>query len=102
MEGTMHEPSSPTLILVRYVLPAVVVVGGILAVIISPTLTSLEGAAGIVGAGLSIWLLNVLHRIGVNGDRDRDAEQDARAYFDAHGHWPGEPALARSRQRRRR
>ena len=96
----MHEPSSPTLILVRYVLPAVVVVGGILAVIISPNLTSLEGAAGIVGAGLSIWLLNVLHRIGVRGDHERSAEQDARAYFDAHGHWPGEAATARPRRRR--
>jgi hypothetical protein len=100
MDTTMHEPSSPTLILVRYVLPAVVVVGGILAVIISPTLTSLEGAAGIIGAGLSIWLLNVLHRMGVRGDHERDAEQDARAYFDAHGHWPGEAAVARPSRRR--
>ena len=102
MGSTMHEPSNTTLIVVRYVLPAVVVVGGILAVIISPTLTSLEGAAGIIGAGLSIYLLNLLHRIGVKGDSERGAEQDARAYFDAHGHWPGEPALARPRQRRRR
>jgi hypothetical protein len=100
MRDTMREPSNTTLILVRYVLPAVVVVGGIAAVIISPNLTSLEGAAGIVGAGLSIWLLNVLHRLGVSGDRDRDSEQDARAYFDAHGHWPGEPALVRTRHRR--
>jgi hypothetical protein len=96
----MHEHPSPILILVRYVLPAVVVVGGILAVIISPNLTSLEGAASIIGAGLSIWLLNVLYRIGVRGDTERDAEQDARAFFDAHGHWPGEPALARPRRRR--
>jgi hypothetical protein len=73
---------------VRYVLPVVVVVGGILAVLLSPSISSLEGAAGIVGAGLSIWLLNVLHRIGVRGDHERDAEQDARAYFDAHGYWP--------------
>lgn len=100
MDSTMHEPSSPTLILVRYVLPAVVVVGGVLAVIISPNLTSLEGAAGIIGAGLSIYLLNVLHRMGVKGDRERDAERDARAFFDAHGHWPGEPVLARPRRRR--
>jgi hypothetical protein len=96
----MHEPSPLTLILVRYVLPAVVVIAGIASVIISPSLTSLEGAAGIIGAGLSIWLLNVLHRIGVDGDRDRDAEHDARAYFDAHGHWPGEPALKRPPRRR--
>jgi hypothetical protein len=100
MKSTMHEPSNRTLILVRYVLPAVVVVGGILAVVISPSMTSLEGAAGVIGAGLSIWLLNVLHRFGVNGDRDRDAEQDARTFFDAHGHWPGEPAVSRPARRR--
>jgi hypothetical protein len=86
----MREPTSPSLILVRYVLPVVVVVGGVLAVIISPNLTSLEGAAGIVGAGLSIWLLNVLHRIGVRGDHERDDEIDARTFFDEHGYWPDE------------
>jgi hypothetical protein len=26
----------------------------------------------------------------VKGDRERDAEDEARAYFDEHGYWPGE------------
>ena len=49
-----------------------------------------EGGGLIVSAGLSIWLLNVLHRMGVSGDRARDEEDEARAYFDRHGRWPDE------------
>ncbi len=47
-----------------------------------------EGGALIISAGLSVWLLNVLHRVGVRGDRERDREARARAYFDEHGRWP--------------
>lgn len=86
-----HQDMSPiVLILVRYVMPAVVVVGGLIALAVSPTEQTLEGVAGIVGAGLSIALLNVLHRMGVDGDADRDDEADARRYFDEHGYWPDE------------
>jgi hypothetical protein len=44
----------------------------------------------IVGAGLSVWLLNLLYRVGVSGDRERHTEDEAREYFDRHGHWPDE------------
>jgi hypothetical protein len=74
------------LVAVRYVLPTVVVLGGLIALIAEPSLW--EGAAAIIGAGLSIALLNVLVRVGVAGESDRDEEQAARAYFDAHGRWP--------------
>ena len=52
--------------------------------------TGLEGGALLVAAGLSVWLLNLLYRVGVKGDRERDAEDRARAYFDEHGRWPDE------------
>ena len=52
--------------------------------------TGVEGGARLVGAGLSVWLLNVLFRIGVSGDRERDDEDAARDFFDAHGYWPDE------------
>jgi hypothetical protein len=80
----------PVLIAVRYGLPAVVVLGGVIALAIDPS--SWDGAAAVIGAGLSIALLNVLHRMGVDGDVDRDREAAARAYFDAHGRWPDEDA----------
>jgi hypothetical protein len=50
-----------------------------------------EGGALMVSAGLAVWLLNVLHRVGVRGDRERDREAEAREYFDRHGRWPDEP-----------
>ena len=39
-------------------------------------------------AATAILLLNVLFRIGVEGDKERDREEEARAYFDEHGRWP--------------
>ncbi len=90
--GPAHSAPSPVLLAVRYALPAVVVLGGILALAIDPS--SWDGAAAVIGAGFSIALLNILHRVGVgvDGDVDRDREADARTYFDAHGHWPDEGA----------
>ena len=76
---------------VRWWLPALVVGGGLIAIVLNPTLEGLEGASHIIGAGLAILLLNLLVRVGISGDRDRDDEDEARAFFDAHGHWPDEP-----------
>jgi hypothetical protein len=84
---------------VRYVLPAILVAAGFLCLVVAPESTRLEGWAGFTGAGLSILLLNVLYRIGVSGDAERDTEQDQRDYLDRHGHWPDEkPSAAESRQ----
>jgi hypothetical protein len=77
------------LIATRYVLPAVVVLVGLVFVAIDPG-GNWEGAACLIGAGLSISLLNFLHRVGVDGDRARDREAAQRRYFDQHGHWPDE------------
>jgi hypothetical protein len=76
------------LVFVRYVLPAVVTVAGLCVMVIGGDSNALEGGAAIVGAGLSIALLNFLHRVGVSGEHERDEEDAARAYFDEHGRWP--------------
>ncbi len=84
-------PATPLITFLRWWLPAIVIVAGVLAYVLSGgTDTSLEGAAGIVGAGSSIWLMNFLWRLGVSGDSERDAEVAAREYFDRHGRWPDE------------
>ncbi|HWV87316.1 MAG TPA: hypothetical protein VNZ62_17830 [Capillimicrobium sp.] len=85
----------------RIWLPAIVVAVGVILWLVEPTVARAEGSAGIIGAGLSIWLLNVLYRIGVKGDHERTEEDDARAFFDEHGHWPDEPPPAQDRRRRR-
>jgi hypothetical protein len=78
------------LVVVRYVIPVAAVVAGIVTFLVAPDASRYEGAAGFIGAGLSILLLDVLYRAGVSGDRDRDEEERARTYFDEHGHWPDE------------
>jgi hypothetical protein len=75
---------------VRIWLPVIVVVGGVLAIALGPEDIRWEGGLGIVGAGLAIWLINILFRIGATGDLERDKEDRAREYFDRHGRWPGE------------
>lgn len=88
------EPTSPLLVAVRYVLPIAVVVIGVTIFLFDPHVNNMEGSAALIGAGLSVLLLNVLYRAGVRGDVDRDREEAARRYFDAHGHWPDEARSA--------
>jgi fructose-specific phosphotransferase system IIC component len=75
------------LIGIRYVLPVVVTIAGVVVMAFGSE-TDLEGGASIVSAGLAIYFLNWLFRIGVTGDRERDAEQAARDYYKRHGRWP--------------
>jgi hypothetical protein len=81
---------------VRIWLPAAILAAGVVLVIVrGGDETSLEGAAALWGAGLSVALLNWLHRIGVAGDSARDQEDAARSYFDRHGRWPDDAAPRR-------
>ena len=75
----------------RYGLPALICLVALVFFAVDPG-ENFEGAAALMGAGLSVLLLNVLHRIGVRGDEDRVREDDARRYFDRHGRWPDDPA----------
>ena len=72
---------------IRYGIPLVLLIAG---VIVSATAGGVGVAAGALffSAGSAILLLNVLYRIGVQGDKERDREEAARRYFDEHGHWP--------------
>ena len=72
---------------IRYGIPLVLLVAGI---IVSATAGGVGLAAGalFISAGTAVLLLNVLYRIGVEGDKERDKEEAAREYFDEHGRWP--------------
>jgi hypothetical protein len=76
------------LVFVRYVLPGLIVVGGLIPLLVSDSRSAMHGSMGIIGAGIAVWLLSYFFRIGASGERDRDAEEEARAYFDQHGRWP--------------
>jgi hypothetical protein len=74
---------------VRTWLPITIIASGfVVALVTGFSETGVEGGTLLVAAGLSVWLLNLLYRVGVKGDRERDEEDRARAYFDEHGYWP--------------
>ena len=87
---------------VRYALPILICLGGIVAIVIEPNRNGLEGGILILSAGLSVLLLNWLYRVGVAGERERDEEDEARAFFDRHGVWPDELSAERRRELERR
>jgi hypothetical protein len=74
-----------TLLVVRYGIPLVLLIAG---VVVGAAADSVAAAALFISAASAVLLLNVLYRIGVQGDRERDREESARAYFDEYGRWP--------------
>ena len=77
------------LIAVRYVLPGAIILAGAVALTFN-TEDSFYGGISLIGAGMSVWLISWAYRVGVSGDLDRDAEDQARRYFDRFGRWPDE------------
>ena len=87
-----------TLLAIRYGIPLVLLLAG---TIVSATAGRVGIAAGALffSAASAVLLLNVLYRIGVEGDKERDREETAREFFDKHGRWPDEPESAARRPR---
>jgi hypothetical protein len=76
---------------VRYGVPAVIALTGIVVMIVtSDRQVAFEIGGMFVGAAIAVFLLNFFFRMGVSGDVERDREEEAREYFDRHGHWPDE------------
>jgi hypothetical protein len=71
---------------VRYVLPAAIVLGGIVAMFAG------NPGMGIVliGVGGLVFGMNYYWRLSFSEQSDRDKEEAAREYFDEHGRWPDE------------
>src|SRR3954454_20335211 len=72
---------------VRYGIGIAVILGGIIAAALG---ASIEIGGMAVGGGIAILLLNAIFRLGASGDAERQAEEDARDFFDEHGYWPDE------------
>jgi hypothetical protein len=73
---------------VRYGIPLLLFLGGVLMLVLEPNTVGIEGFAMATGAALAVLLLNALFRAGVQGDRERDREAEAREYLEKHGRWP--------------
>jgi hypothetical protein len=72
---------------VRYGIPLVLFVAGCAVAAVGGGV-GLAAGAMFISAATAVLLLNVLYRIGVEGDKERDREEAARRYFDEHGRWP--------------
>jgi hypothetical protein len=71
---------------VRYGISAALLIAGM----VVWALGSVAAGAMFISAATAVLLLNVLHRMGVEGDKDREREEAARRYLDEHGRWPDE------------
>jgi hypothetical protein len=79
------------MVAVRYVLPLGIFLLGIALLIVDGGgKTGWEGFFMAAGAALAVLLLNVLFRLGAEGDREREAEEAAREHFARTGRWPDE------------
>jgi hypothetical protein len=81
---------------VRYGIPLALLMAGVLVAALSGS--GVVAGAMFVSSATAVLLLNVLYRMGVQGDRDRDREEEARRFFDEHGRWPDEPKRAARRR----
>jgi len=100
-----ENPRSPVswrsagLFVVRYGIGGAMVLAGVVVLAIDGGELGAFGFASAIGAGLSVVLLNLLYRMSVSGERDREREEDARRHLDEHGVWPDdehdEPASRR-------
>lgn len=89
-------PSAVTRVLLsatRVWLPLAIAAAGVVLVILGGAGTnSVRAGAGValVLAALVVWMINWMYRMSVESNRDREREEQARRYFDRHGHWPDE------------
>lgn len=84
------EGTQAVLTFVRFGMPALIVLSGILLAIIGHSESAYLVGALLVSAGLSVALLSLLYRIGIRGETDRGREEAAREHYDRTGHWPSE------------
>jgi hypothetical protein len=78
----------PLIVVVRYALPAVIVLTGLILTIAGGSDTVVAAGVALIGVGMLVALLNVLMRLGIASSRDREREEEARRFFDRHRRWP--------------
>ena len=72
----------------RYGIPALIAVGGVVALAIGGTGSGL--GVVLIGSAFMVLLINVLFRVSIVSNHERDEEERAREHFDRTGRWPGE------------
>lgn len=76
---------------VRYGVPGLMFLAGILILMIDhDSQRGVDVGLMFMGMAIAVYLMGMFFRIGVSGEKDRDAEDAARTFFDEHGYWPDE------------
>jgi len=68
--------------------PVAIVLAGVVVIVIGSGSTSTPFGVVLVGVGLLVFLVDVLARLSISSQYDRDREQQAREEFLRHGRWP--------------
>lgn len=90
MSRRRARPRDPAAWLARAGIPLVMIAAGI-AVALSDWRYGDGMAVVLIGGAAAIALLGWFFRIGTEGDRERDHEEEARRHLDRTGRWPDEP-----------
>jgi protein-S-isoprenylcysteine O-methyltransferase Ste14 len=92
-------PSRLLLVATRIWLPVGIAVAGLVLIVLGHASLSAQSTTHTIEAGagvalllvaLTVWMINWMYRMSVESNRDREVEEQAREYFDRHGHWPDE------------
>jgi uncharacterized membrane protein len=78
-------------VIARIWLPVAIAAVGVILIVIGHGRTP-AAAAGVVllGIAVMVWMINWMFQLSVKSNRDREREEEARDFFDAHGRWPDE------------
>jgi hypothetical protein len=81
--------SSLGIVILRYGLPALLLIAGIAAIIAGRAKTAIAGAGVVLlGIALMVAMLNWLFRLSVRSNEDRERDERARDHFARTGRWP--------------
>ena len=78
------------LIGIRVVLPASIVLAGLVALVAAAGPAGFGAGIVLIGVGLLVWLANLLARMSESSNADREREEAARRFMQRHGRWPNQ------------
>jgi drug/metabolite transporter (DMT)-like permease len=83
----------------RIWIPVLIGLAGIVLIILGHGSTSNQAGSralesgvgvGLIVVGIIVWMVNWLFRMSISSNQEREQEEEARRFFDRHGHWPDE------------
>ncbi|HEX8975309.1 MAG TPA: hypothetical protein VF781_02260 [Solirubrobacteraceae bacterium] len=92
-------PGRVILAATRIWLPLVIAAAGVVLIVLGHASLSQQAGGHALEAGsgvgllivaIIVWMVNWMFRMSVQSNREREVEEEARQYFDRHGHWPDE------------